>query len=61
MKVTIICIFSTVTKFHNTGWMYGEYEGNHGSFPSEYVQPIVGLRATKDAIEVWSQSLMQFY
>ena len=32
--------------------MYGEYEGNHGSFPSEYVQPIVGLRATKDAIEV---------
>ena len=35
-----------------TGWMYGEYEGNHGSFPSEYVQPIVGLRATKDAIEV---------
>ena len=34
--------------------MYGEYEGNHGSFPSEYVQPIVGLRATKDAIEVQS-------
>ena len=32
--------------------MYGEYEGNRGSFPSEYVQPIVGLRATKDAIEV---------
>jgi len=34
--------------------MYGEYEGSHGSFPTEYVQPIVGLRATKEAIEVWS-------
>jgi len=32
--------------------MYGEYEGSHGSFPAEYVQPIVGLRATKEAIEV---------
>ena len=36
----------------HAGWMYGEYEGNRGSFPSEYVQEIVGLRATKDAIEV---------
>jgi len=37
---------------YNPGWMYGEYEGNHGSFPSEYVHPIVGLRATESAIEV---------
>lgn len=40
--------------------MYGEYEGNHGSFPSEYIQPIVGLRATKDAIEVWNDQLCSF-
>lgn len=40
--------------YRDTGWMYGEYEGSQGSFPSEYVQPIVGLRATKDAIEVCS-------
>lgn len=46
--------------YHITGWMYGEYEGNCGSFPSEYVQPIIGLRATKDAIEVYSQSFMYF-
>ena len=62
MKVTVNCLcFNNHKLSQHIGWMYGEYEGNSGSFPSEYVQPIVGLRATKDAIEVWSQSLVQFH
>ena len=37
-----------------TGWLYGEFEGNSGSFPEEYTAPIVcvGEKPTEAAILV---------
>ena len=35
----------------DAGWLFGMYEGQTGSFPNEYVIPIVGA-PTESAIEV---------
>lgn len=45
--------------FLTIGWLYGEYEGNSGSFPVEYTVPVVCVKEepTTAALEVAGLSL----
>ena len=52
-----VCVFVCICDSCLTGWLYGELDGESGSFPSEYVVPIASQgigQPSQAAVEVSS-------